>query len=87
LRRKLAEREADAEHHQAAVNRLQAGRVIAEVPRNLRDVWPSLSLDHRRAILKAVLKLPPEGKGIEIHPTGPGRRAFDPDTITADWRA
>jgi site-specific DNA recombinase len=87
LRRKLAEREAEAERHQAAVNRLQTGRVVAEVPRNLRDVWPSLSLDRRRAILKAVLKLPPEGKGIEMHPTGPGRRAFDPDAITADWRA
>jgi site-specific DNA recombinase len=86
LRRKLAEREADAERHQAAVNRLQTERVVAEVPRNLRDVWPSLSLDRRRAILKAVLKLPPEGRGIEIHPTGPGRRTFDARAVTADWQ-
>jgi hypothetical protein len=50
-------------------------------------VWPDLSIDRRRAILKAVLKLPPEGKGIRIHPTGPGRRAFDPNAITVDWRA
>jgi hypothetical protein len=50
-------------------------------------VWPDLSIDRRRAILKAVLKLPPEGKGIQIHPTGPGRRAFDPNAITVDWRA
>jgi site-specific DNA recombinase len=86
LRRKLIEREAEAERHQAAVNRLKEDRVIAELPRNLRDVWLDLSLDRRRAILKAVLKLPPEGFGIEIHPTGPGRRTFDPDAIKADWR-
>jgi site-specific DNA recombinase len=66
--------------------RLGNSRVTARIPRNLRTVWPDLSLDRRRAILKAVLKLPPEGKGIEIHPTGPGRRAFDPDAITVDWR-
>ena len=87
LRRKLTEREAEVERHQAAINRLQAGRVVAAVPRNLRDVWPRLSLDRRRNILKAVLKLPPEGKGILIHPTGQGRRTFDPDAIDPDWRA
>jgi hypothetical protein len=87
LRRKLAEREAEAERHQAAINRLQAGRVVAAVPRNLRAVWPRLSLDRRRNILKAVLRLPPEGTGVEVHPTGKGRRSFDPDAITADWRA
>jgi site-specific DNA recombinase len=87
LRRKLTEREAEADRHQAAVNRLQAGRVVAAVPRNLRGLWESLSLDRRRNILKAVLKLPPDGKGIEIHPTGQGRRTFDAAAITADWRA
>jgi hypothetical protein len=56
------------------------------VPRNLRDVWPRLSLDRRRNILKAVLKLPPEGKGIQVHPTGQGRRAFDPNAIKVTWR-
>jgi site-specific DNA recombinase len=87
LRRKLGEREAEVERHHRALARLQSGRVVAAVPRNLRAVWPSLSLDRRRNILKAVIKLPPEGKGIEIHPTGKGRRSFDPDAITADWRA
>jgi site-specific DNA recombinase len=86
LRRKLTEREAEVERHQAAINRLQAGRVVAAVPRNLRDVWPRLSLDRRRNILKAVLKLPPDGEGILIHPTGQGRRTFDPDAIDPDWR-
>jgi site-specific DNA recombinase len=87
LRRKLAERETEAERHRAAIGRLQEGRIVAAVPRNLRAVWPSLSLDRRRNIFKAVLKLPPEGEGILIHPTGQGRRIFDPDAITADWRA
>jgi site-specific DNA recombinase len=79
------ERRMDAARDKLA--RLGDSRVTANIPRNLRAVWPDLSIDRRRAILKAVLKLPPEGKGIEIHPTGPGRRAFDPDAITADWRA
>jgi site-specific DNA recombinase len=61
--------------------RLGNSRVTARVPRNLRAVWPDLSLDRRRAILKAVLK------GIEVHPTGPGRRAFDPDAVKVTWRA
>jgi hypothetical protein len=87
LRRKLAEREAEAARHQAAINRLQAGRVVAAVPRNLRAVWPGLGLERRRAILKAVLRLPPEGRGIEVHPTGKGRRRFDASAVTADWRA
>jgi DNA invertase Pin-like site-specific DNA recombinase len=79
------ERRMDAAREKLA--RLGDSRVTARVPRNLRDVWPDLSLDRRRAILKAVLKLPPEGKGIEVHPTGPGRRAFDPDAIRVTWRA
>jgi site-specific DNA recombinase len=85
LRRKLADREAERERHQAAVGRLQTGRVVAAIPRNLRKVWPDLSLDRRRAIIKALLRLPPEGKGIVIHPQGRGRR-FDPDAIEPDWR-
>jgi site-specific DNA recombinase len=79
------ERRMDAARDKLA--RLGDSRVTANIPRNLRAVWPDLSIDRRRAILKAVLKLPPEGKGIEIHPTGPGRRAFDPEAITVDWRA
>jgi site-specific DNA recombinase len=79
------ERRMDAAREKLA--RLGDSRVTARVPRNLRAVWPDLSLDRRRAILKAVLKLPPEGKGIEVHPTGPGRRAFDPNAIKVTWRA
>jgi hypothetical protein len=54
-------------------------RVAAEVPRNLRDVWPDLSLDRRRAILAAVIER------IEIHPQGSGQR-FDAEAIKVTWR-
>jgi site-specific DNA recombinase len=79
------ERRMDRARDQLA--RLGDSRVTARIPSNLRDVWDGFSLDRQRAILKAVLKLPPEGNGIVIHPTGPGRRAFDPDVIEPDWRA
>jgi site-specific DNA recombinase len=85
LRAMLAEREAERDQHQAAVLRLQRGRTVAAVPRNLPDVWDDLSLDRRRNILKAVLKLPPEGEGIVIRPQGRGVK-FDPETVEADWR-
>jgi site-specific DNA recombinase len=85
LRRKLAEREAERDRHNAAVARLQRGRTVAAVPRNLRKVWAKLSVDRRRGIVKAVLKLPPEGFGIVIHPQGRGK-PFDPALIAADWR-
>jgi site-specific DNA recombinase len=85
LRRMLAEREDERDRHQAAVLRLQRGRTIAAVPRNLREVWADLSLDRRRNILKAVLKLPPEGSGIVVRPQGRGRD-FDPKAIDPDWR-
>jgi DNA invertase Pin-like site-specific DNA recombinase len=89
LRRKLAEREAERDQHAEAAARLQRGRVVAAVPRNLRAVWPGLSLDRRRSILRAVLVLPPEGKGIVVSPQGSnlGPGGFDVDTISADWRA
>jgi hypothetical protein len=86
LRRVRAEIEARMERARAMLRRRGDARVVAEVPRNLRRVWSSLSLDRRRAILAAVLKLPPDGKGIRIFPQ---RRSpvFDPDTIVPDWRA
>jgi site-specific DNA recombinase len=89
LRRKVAEREAERDEHEGALVRLQRGRTVAAVPRNLRAVWNDLSLDRRRSILAAVLKLPPEGKGIVVHPQGSnlGPGGFDPDTIDPDWRA
>ncbi len=78
LRRKLADREAEQERHQAAVSRLQHGRVAAAVPRNLRGQWTKLSLDRRRAILAAMIER------IEVHPQGRG--PFDPDAIKVKRR-
>jgi site-specific DNA recombinase len=74
LRRKMAERDAERDRHQEAVNRLQHNRVVGQIPRNLRDVWDDLSLDRRRAILAATIER------IKVHPQGQGRD-FDPDAI------
>ncbi len=79
LRRMLADREAEREQHQVAVTRLQHGRTVAAVPRNLRGQWSKLSLDRRRAILAAVMER------IEVHPQGQGE--FDPNAIKVTWRA
>jgi DNA invertase Pin-like site-specific DNA recombinase len=74
LRRKVTEREAERERHQQAVNRLQHNRVVGQIPRNLRDVWPRMSLDRRRAIVAALIEW------IKVYPQGQGRN-FDPDAI------
>lgn len=63
------------------LTQLGNGRVRAQVPSNLREVWPDLSLDRRRAILKAVIER------IEIFPTGQGRKSFDPNAVKVTWRA
>jgi hypothetical protein len=74
LRRKMTEREAERERHHQAVSRLQHDRVVGQIPRNLRDVWPRMSLDRRRAILAALIEW------IKVYPQGQGRN-FDPDAI------
>jgi site-specific DNA recombinase len=78
-RRNRAEIERRMEAARAKVAHLGDTRVAAHVPRNLRSVWPDLSLDRKRAILAAVIER------IEIHPQGSGR-AFDPDAIKVTWR-
>jgi crotonobetainyl-CoA:carnitine CoA-transferase CaiB-like acyl-CoA transferase len=80
LRAMLADREAEQEQHRAAVDRLQHGRVVAAIPRNLREQWPRLSLDRQRAILAAVIER------IEVHPQGKGK-AFDPNAVKVIRRA
>jgi site-specific DNA recombinase len=81
LRRKMTEREAERDRHQAAVSRLQGRRVAAAVPRNLRKLWPDLSLDRRRAILAAVIER------IDVHPQAPlGPGGFDPAAVKVTWR-
>src|SRR5918995_167907 len=78
LRRKVTEREAERDCHQETVNRLAAGRVTASIPRNLRSIWPGLSLDRQRAIVAALIER------IEVHPQGQG--PFDPDAIKVKRR-
>ena len=78
-RRNRAEIERRMEAARAKLAQLGDSRVAARVPRNLRSVWPDLSLDRKRAILAAII-----GR-VEIHPQGSGR-AFDPDAIKVTWR-
>jgi len=73
-----SEERMDALRHKIA--ELTDNRIIAQIPRNIREVWPSLSIDRQRAILAAVID------HIEIHPQGKGTR-FDPDTIKVIWKA
>jgi site-specific DNA recombinase len=78
LRRKVTKREAERDRHQDTVNRLTAGRVTASIPRNLRSIWPGLSLDRQRAIVAALIER------IEVHPQGQG--PFDPEAIKVKRR-
>jgi DNA invertase Pin-like site-specific DNA recombinase len=61
------------------IAKLTDSRVITQIPRNVREVWPGLSLDRRRAILAAMIRR------IDVHPQrkGPG---FDPNTIKVFWK-
>jgi transcription elongation factor Elf1 len=58
--------ESEMQSDREAFARLQGDRVITHVPRNLRQVWPDLSLDRRRSILAAVYRR--LGKRIVIFP-------------------
>ena len=62
------------------IDRRRGGQVVGLVPRNLRDVWPDLSLDRRRNIVKAVLVR------ATINPQ-PNAVVFDPDAVVPLWRA
>jgi site-specific DNA recombinase len=64
------------------LGRLGDTRVAARIPRNLRDVWPNLSLDRRRSIVAVVIER------ITVHPQKPlGPGGFDPDSIEVTWKA
>jgi site-specific DNA recombinase len=58
--------ETEMQSEREAYARLQGDRVMAHVPRNLRQVWPDLSLDRRRSILAAVFRR--LGKRVVIFP-------------------
>jgi hypothetical protein len=71
--------ESDSDRDRQELARLRGQQVQERIPRNLRKVWPSLSIDRRRAILRAVFD--GMGKVIELHPTNSGRRTLDPDAV------
>jgi hypothetical protein len=52
--------------------------VFTHIPPNLADVWDDLSLDRRRAMLRAVFR----GVRIEVHPQRNGHGPqFDPSAV------
>jgi hypothetical protein len=61
------------------ITRLRGGQVIGLAPRNLREVWPNLSLDRQRNVVKAVLVK------VAVNPQ-PNSVVFDPNAIVAEWR-
>lgn len=79
-KRNRAEIERRMEDTRRWIARKRGGQVIAQVPRNLREVWTNLSLDRRRAIVKAVVVK------ISVYPQ-PNSVAFDPGAIEVEWRA
>ena len=54
-KRKRTQYERSMEDVRREITRLRGGQVIGLAPKNLREVWPDLSLDRRRNIVKAVL--------------------------------
>ena len=80
FRRHRAESEERMDALRRKIAKLTDDRVLAQIPRNIREVWPGLSLDRKRAILAAVIRR------IEIHPQGKGQR-FDPERIKVMWIA
>jgi site-specific DNA recombinase len=78
-KRNRAEIERRMEDTRRWIARKAGGHVIAQVPRNLREIWPNLSLDRRRAIVKAIVVK------IRVNPQ-PNSVVFDPGAIEVEWR-
>ena len=76
-KRNRAEIERRMEDTRSWVNRKRGRQIMTLVPRNLREVWPNLSIDRRRAIVKAVLVK------VIVHPQQGWK--FDPGKIQAIW--
>jgi hypothetical protein len=69
----MAAFETEEEQCWAAIERLKDGRVRSHLPRNVQELWPSYSLDRKRAALRAIIDR------IDVHPqSGP---VFDPSAI------
>jgi site-specific DNA recombinase len=78
-RRNRAQVERRMENTRRWIARKRGGQIVGLAPRNLREVWPSLSLDRRRNIVKAVLMK------VTVHPQ-PNSVVFDPGAIVVEWR-
>jgi len=79
-KRNRAEIERRMEETRNWINRKRGRQVIAFVPTNLREVWPDLSMDRRRAIIKAVIVK------VTVLPQQGNPRVFHPEKIVALWR-
>jgi hypothetical protein len=80
-KRKRAEFEAQMVRLRERLAALTGGRVRAHIPPNLREVWPDLSLDRRRAILLSLIER------IWVLPVTKPGGGFDPDAIRVMWIA
>jgi site-specific DNA recombinase len=78
-KRNRAELERRMEDAPNWINRKRGRQVVTHVPQNLRTVWPDLSMDRRRNIVKAVLAK------VVVLPQRGGSRVFHPDRIQAIW--
>lgn len=78
-KRNRAEIEQRMDRNRERLARLGGSRVLAHIPPNVREVWPSLSLDRRRAILSALID--------RVVIDSQGTRTFDPEKIRVLWRA
>jgi site-specific DNA recombinase len=79
-KRNRSEIERRMEDTRREISRRRGGEVVAHIPRNLRQVWPDLSLDRRRAIVKAVLVK------VTLLPQPNSARTFHPEKVMAEWR-
>jgi site-specific DNA recombinase len=79
-KRNRSEIERRMEDTRREISRRRGGEVVAHIPRNLREVWPDLSLDRRRAIVKAVLVK------VTLLPQPNSARTFHPEKVVAEWR-
>jgi site-specific DNA recombinase len=79
-KRNRAEIERRMEDTRRWIARKRGRQVAAFVPRNLREVWPNLSIDRRRNIVKTVLVR------VTVLPQAGGSRDFHPEKIVAEWR-
>jgi len=80
-KRKRTEYEEQMEQLRNRLTALTGNRVRAHIPPNLREVWPDLSLDRRRAILHSLIE------SVWILPLAKPGAGFDPDAIRVKWRA